>query len=70
MVNFHGVIKLFALAALVIFMCEGQAHAYLDPGSGSYLLQMLIAGLLGAAFAIKMYWRKIVGFFKGLFSKK
>lgn len=35
------------------------AQAYLDPGSGSYLLQFLIAGLLGASVAIKIYWRKI-----------
>ncbi|GAP13785.1 hypothetical protein LARV_01540 [Longilinea arvoryzae] len=39
--------------------------AYLDPGSGSFLIQMLLAGGLGAAFLIKTYWRKI----KGLFNK-
>ena len=37
--------------------------AYLDPGSGSYILQLLIAGLLGAGFAIKSYWRNIKSFF-------
>ncbi len=40
--------------------------AYLDPGSGSFLIQMLLAGGLGAAFLIKTYWRKI----RGLFVKK
>jgi hypothetical protein len=40
--------------------------AYLDPGSGSFLIQLLLAGGLGAAFLIKTYWRKI----KALFSKK
>lgn len=39
--------------------------AYLDPGSGSFLIQMLLAGGLGAAFLIKTYWRKI----KVLFTK-
>ncbi len=39
--------------------------AYLDPGSGSFLIQMLLAGGLGAAFLVKTYWRKI----KGLFEK-
>ena len=38
--------------------------AYLDPGSGSFLLQLLLATLLGAGFAIKMYWKKITGWFK------
>jgi len=38
-------------------------NAYLDPGSGSYLLQLLIAGLLGSFFVIRAYWEKIAGFF-------
>jgi hypothetical protein len=36
---------------------------YLDPGSGSFIIQMLLAGLLGAAVAIRIYWKKIVAFF-------
>ncbi len=43
--------------------------SYLDPGSGSYLLQLLIAGALGAAFAVRLYWTRIKGFFSGLFGK-
>lgn len=37
---------------------------YLDPGSGSFLIQLLIGALMGGALAIKIYWRKIVSFFK------
>jgi hypothetical protein len=32
---------------------------YLDPGSGSFLIQLLLAVLLGAGVAIRMYWGKI-----------
>jgi hypothetical protein len=32
---------------------------YLDPGSGSFLLQLLIAGLAGAAIAIGAQWSRI-----------
>jgi hypothetical protein len=42
---------------------------YLDPGSGSFLIQLLIAALLGGAFVIRSYWKKIQGFFRGLFNK-
>jgi len=42
--------------------------AYLDPGSGSFLLQLLIAGALGFLFALRVYWKRIKGFFSGLFS--
>ncbi len=30
--------------------------AYVDPGAGSYLIQMLLAGILGSLFAFKNYW--------------
>lgn len=39
---------------------------YLDPGSGSFLLQLLIAGLAGLAVALGAQWSKI----KRRFSKK
>ncbi len=44
-------------------------YAYLDPGTGSYVLQIIIASLVGAMFAIKIFWHKINIFFKNLFSK-
>ena len=42
---------------------------YLDPGSGSFLIQLLIAALLGGAFVIRSYWGKILEFFRRLFIK-
>ncbi len=42
-----------------------RPQAYLDPGSGSFLIQLLIAGLVGAGFLIRAYWKKI----KVLFSR-
>ena len=42
---------------------------YLDPGSGSFLIQLLIGALLGGAFVIRSYWKKILGFFRRLFKK-
>lgn len=44
--------------------------AYLDPGSGSYLLQLLIAGLLGGFFVVRSSWDKIKSFFRKLFSRE
>ena len=38
---------------------------YIDPGSGSYLLQAIIAVVLGAGFWIKMSWHRIKAFFSG-----
>ena len=36
--------------------------AYLDPGTGSLIIQMVLAGLLGMAVAVRIYWKKIVAF--------
>ena len=36
---------------------------YLDPGSGSFLIQLIIAGALGAGFVIRASWGKIKAFF-------
>lgn len=44
--------------------------AYLDPGSGSFILQLLIASLVGAAFIIKTYWRRINGYFRKLLNRE
>jgi hypothetical protein len=41
---------------------------YLDPGSGSFLIQMLIAALAGMSVAIYASWNKIKGWF-GIKSK-
>jgi hypothetical protein len=47
----------------------GVILAYLDPGSGSYLIQLLIAALLGGGFAIKTFWKQITAFFRKVTGK-
>ena len=47
-----------------------RTMAYLDPGSGSFLLQLLIAALLGSLFAMRTYWGKIKSFFSRRFSRQ
>ncbi len=39
--------------------------AYLDPGAGSILLQAVVAGVLGGVFVIKLFWKRLWGFFRG-----
>jgi hypothetical protein len=38
--------------------------AYLDPGSGSLLIQIILASLLAIGVATRIYWKKIKGFFQ------
>ena len=60
--------SLFVATQLVI--APDDAYAYLDPGTGSYMLQIVLGVMLGAAFAIKVFWFRIRAFFGGLFSRK
>ena len=52
-------------ALLLLTASTHTVHAYVDPGTGSYVIQLVIAALAGIAFAIKIYWGRI----KGLFSR-
>lgn len=52
-------------AVFLAFALQATAHAYLDPGTGSFILMMLISGVVGAAYAVKLYWRKIIDYFAG-----
>jgi hypothetical protein len=54
---------------IYIFFCinivlTGNALAYLDPGTGSIIIQGVIAAGLSAIFVIKTYWFKFSSFFK------
>lgn len=55
----------FILSALFLLANASPAHAYLDPGTGSYVLQVLLAALVAGLYGIKQYWYKIKGFFGG-----
>ena len=47
-----------------------KGRMYLDPGSGSFLLQLLVATIAGAGIFLVTYWRKVKAFFMRLFGKK
>lgn len=47
-----------------------NAFAYIDPGSGSYVLQIIIASVLGILTLIKIYWSKLKTFFVSFLAKK
>lgn len=46
-----------------------QAHAYLDPGNGSFFIQILIATLIGLPLTFTEWFRKLKAFLKSRFKK-
>ena len=43
---------------------EAPVDAYLDPGSGSMLLQILLGGFAALGVIGKLYWNRLMSFFK------
>jgi hypothetical protein len=41
------------------------ALAYIDPGAGSLLLQLLIGGVGGTVLAVRLFWRRIAAKWNG-----
>ncbi len=52
------------------FAFPRSAYAYLDPATGSYITQIIIAAVIGGLFFIKQYFHRIGTFLKGLFAKE
>ena len=57
----------FLLLAAVFaagIICPEKACAYLDPGTGSMILQVILAGVVGIGCTFKVWRDKIIHFFK------
>jgi hypothetical protein len=56
--------KQWRIIALLVVVINGlvfdNALAYVDPVSGSVILQILLGGLVGLVVAAKTYWRRIM----------
>ena len=53
-----------AVNILIVILCySAPSHAYLDPGTGSLMLQLLLGGIAGLVVAGKLFWTRILAFF-------
>lgn len=55
----------FLLALGFLLFLTQDAYAYLDPGTGSLIFQMLVGAILAVGMVAKLYWQKL----KDLFSR-
>jgi len=55
-----------AFLILVLFLLPLCGYSYIDLGSGSYIIQLIIAGFVGFSLSVRIFWKKI----KTRFSKK
>ncbi len=66
----NHLIRLSKYIFIIYFFSLTNAFAYLDPGTGSVILQAIIAAIAAASATVTFYWRKIKMKIKSLFTKK
>jgi len=55
------------LFAFLFVIPPTRVHAYLDPGNGSYIIQLVAGGVLGIIVSVKIFYKQIAEFFKKIF---
>ena len=54
-----------ALVVVALLALERPAAAYLDPGTGSMLLQVLLGGVAAVGVIARLYWRRVTAAISG-----
>ncbi len=54
----------------LIMILSSPAYAYLDPGTGSMLIQAVIAIIAATSLFLSMFWKRVKAFLNRLFGKK
>jgi len=60
------ILGVFVCIIGVMMALPPPVYAYVDPGSGSYILQVIIAGIAAASLSLRLFWTRI----KALFSRE
>ncbi len=61
----------YFLCAIIVFLgTVSPARAYLDPGSGSFIFQLVLGAILGALVTLRLTFSRVKRFFVARFSRK
>jgi len=58
------------ITAILLSFFPSTVYAYIDPGSGSALISIIVGAFVATGLAIKTFWYKITGIFTGKKSSK
>lgn len=53
------------MAVFAFVGSSNPAYAYIDPASGSMILQAIVLAFVTGWFVVKNFWWRILGFFTG-----
>ncbi len=60
---------MFKTTFILFFAFISNANAYLDPGTGSIILQAILGAFAAFFTSIYLFWAKVKNFFKKIFNK-
>jgi len=60
----------FKLLISIIIISPKLAYAYIDPGTGSMLIQALLAVLAAVSVSLGLFWQRIRSFFSRLLNRE
>jgi len=58
-------VRLAVFVGMLLFVSSvagGELQAYLDPGTGSVVMQVVLGGIVGGLAFARLYWRKVKAF--------
>ena len=64
-----NMMKKIKIAAALFLLITAWCFGYIDPGTGSYVIQVILAAVVGFIFGLKIFWRNIKDFFKKRFHR-
>ena len=62
--------KILIISIYLFFVTTNKAFAYLDPGTGSIILQAILGAIAAGFSYCAFYWNKVKNFLRKLFGKK
>jgi hypothetical protein len=62
-------VALSVVPVLLLLDFPGGTHFYIDPGTGSIIIQAVIGGFAAVLVAIGMFWKQIKAFLGRMFSR-
>lgn len=61
--------RFLIILSLIIISVPQTAFAYIDPSTGSMVVQIIIAAFAAVGYTVKVYWEKIKVLFKQVFKR-
>ena len=61
--NVYFVITVPVAALCALLICAAPAYAYLDPATGSMVIQAVIAGVAAVSVSVGIFWKRLKSFF-------